>query len=68
MTIFIFFSLERWKKYQQSAANDDHVKSWAIQACHRILIYLGDLGNYEHISLDIPFISKYKPKVCFSQK
>lgn len=37
---------ERWKKYQRSAANDENVKSWAIQACHRILIYLGDLGNY----------------------
>lgn len=40
---------ERWKKYQRSAANDESVKSWAMQACHRILIYLGDLGNY-HIT------------------
>ncbi|XP_054710561.1 nonsense-mediated mRNA decay factor SMG5-like [Uloborus diversus] len=37
---------ERWKKYQQSAASDGNVRTWANQACHRILIYLGDLERY----------------------
>lgn len=42
MAIFIY--IERWKKYQQSAAMDESVQNWADQASHRILIYLGDLG------------------------
>ncbi|KAG8176123.1 hypothetical protein JTE90_014077 [Oedothorax gibbosus] len=37
---------ERWKKYQQSAATDESVQSWADSASHRILIYLGDLERY----------------------
>ncbi|KFM81690.1 Protein SMG5, partial [Stegodyphus mimosarum] len=37
---------ERWKKYQQSAASDGAVRTWANQASHRILIYLGDLERY----------------------
>ncbi|GFU67007.1 protein SMG5 [Trichonephila clavipes] len=37
---------ERWKKYQLSAASDENVQTWADQASHRILIYLGDLERY----------------------
>ncbi|CAL1299768.1 unnamed protein product [Larinioides sclopetarius] len=37
---------ERWKKYQLSAADDENVWTWADQASHRILIYLGDLERY----------------------
>ncbi|GFT86549.1 protein SMG5 [Nephila pilipes] len=37
---------ERWKKYQLSAASDESVQTWADQASHRILIYLGDLERY----------------------
>ncbi|GIY44732.1 hypothetical protein CDAR_266501 [Caerostris darwini] len=37
---------ERWKKYQLSAATDENVLTWAEQAIHRILIYLGDLERY----------------------
>ncbi|XP_067122489.1 nonsense-mediated mRNA decay factor SMG5 [Centruroides vittatus] len=37
---------DRWKKYQQSTELEENINEWVHHACHRFLVYLGDLARY----------------------